>query len=181
VTDTTRKKPTGLLKPKHALFLKTYLGNGRNASAAARAAGYSEKTSADCGSRLLKHPDIIAQLSRLQTKTEKNLDLSLDRLLTEVSHAAMFDPGELYDEAGNEIPIHKLPEHVRRAIASIEQDKDYRKLRMVSKTTSQELLAKLAGWLKQENHQQQAVQIILQAPPVLPEPVDTSKLLPEWE
>jgi phage terminase small subunit len=176
------------MRPEHELFVANYLKT-KNATKAARAAGYSEKSAHTQGSRLLKRLDISGAIAQADVKDEKKsklavakAELSAARLLEEISHAALFDPGELYDEAGNEIPVHKLPEHVRRAIASIEQDKDYRKLRMVSKTTSQELLAKLAGWLKQENQNQQAVQIIIGTPAALPEPTaERQPILPVWE
>jgi hypothetical protein len=47
-------------------------------------------------------------------------ELNTTRWAKEMAAIGHLDPGELYDAQGNLIPVHQLPEHVRRAIASVE-------------------------------------------------------------
>jgi phage terminase small subunit len=170
------------LKPKHASFLKAYISNGHNSAAAARSAGYSERSAPQTGSALLKHPDIAAELARLQSKTEKKLELTANRLMEELSHLAYLDPADLYDPVtGKLLAVKDMPEGARRAIAGIEENEKFTKVRLASKLGSIELAAKLLGILRQDPQSQQAVQIIIAAPPAIPERTETSQLRPEWE
>ena len=45
---------------------------------------------------------------------------SVDRVLQEYQHIAFLDMGEAFDDQGNLLPIHLMPEGVRRAMAGIE-------------------------------------------------------------
>ena len=103
----------------------------------------SEKTLGEKASRLAKHPGIVARCEQLRnrvaTKTlDKILPIALpqaetahealsliafdtttERILQELARVGMSDPGEMFDAEGNLLPIHELPEHVRRAIATV--------------------------------------------------------------
>ncbi|MEI2285013.1 terminase small subunit [Paenibacillus polysaccharolyticus] len=61
------------------LFVTEYLQNGNNATQAAIAAGYSEKTASSQGSRLLKSVEIQQYLN----KTEQNLNKDLRMMFAE--------------------------------------------------------------------------------------------------
>lgn len=67
------------LRPQKMIFVTEYLKNGNNATLAAIAAGYSEKTAASQGSRLLKSVDVQQFLN----KTEQNLNKDLRMMFTE--------------------------------------------------------------------------------------------------
>ncbi len=67
------------LRPQMMLFVTEYLRNGNNATQAAIAAGYSEKTAASQGSRLLKSVEIQQYLN----KTEQNLNKDLRMMFAE--------------------------------------------------------------------------------------------------
>lgn len=169
------------LKPKHASFLKAYLTNGRNSAAAARAAGYSKRSAPQTGSALLKHPDIAAELRRLAGQTEKKLELTAQRVMEELATIALFDPATMYGEDGKLLPVAQMPEATRRAIAGIEEGKDFTKLRISSKLGSIELISKIIGMVKPQE-QFAPVQIIIGAPPELPErSANPQPILPVWE
>ena len=127
-----------------------------------------------------------SEIARLRRPIEKKSALTAERVIQELSNIAFFDPASMYDESGNLINVKDMPEETRRAIAGIEDSvfKGERstKLRISSKLGSLELAAKILQLVKQEQTQQQAVQIVISAPaaPVV-ERVDNSKLLPEWE
>lgn len=67
------------LRPQIMLFITEYLKNGNNATHAAIAAGYSEKTASSQGSRLLKSVDVQQYLN----KTEQNLNKDLRLMFIE--------------------------------------------------------------------------------------------------
>ncbi len=118
-----RKPATDVLKAigaRHELFIETYLVNGGNATKAAIAAGYAAKGASRTGWRLLRTPEIAKRCTVRAEKALFDAGLTTERWAKEMACIAHFDPGELYDAAGNVIPVHLLPEHVRRAIASVE-------------------------------------------------------------
>lgn len=67
------------LRPQIMLFITEYLKNGNNATHAAIAAGYSEKTASSQGSRLLKSVEVQQYLN----KTEQNLNKDLRLMFAE--------------------------------------------------------------------------------------------------
>lgn len=67
------------LRPQIMLFITEYLKNGNNATHAAIAAGYSERTASSQGSRLLKSVDVQQYLN----KTEQNLNKDLRLMFVE--------------------------------------------------------------------------------------------------
>ncbi|WP_339245891.1 terminase small subunit [Paenibacillus sp. FSL R10-2796] len=67
------------LRPQAMIFVTEYIKNGNNATQAAIAAGYSEKTASSQGSRLLKSVEVQQFLN----KTEQNLNRDLRQMFTE--------------------------------------------------------------------------------------------------
>ena len=67
------------LSPKKMIFVTEYIKNGGNATQAAIAAGYSEKTAYSQGSRLLKDVEVQQYLN----KTEQNLNRDLRQMFAE--------------------------------------------------------------------------------------------------
>lgn len=67
------------LSPRKMIFVTEYIKNGGNATQAAIAAGYSEKTAYSQGSRLLKDVEVQQYLN----KTEQNLNRDLRTMFAE--------------------------------------------------------------------------------------------------
>jgi len=85
-----------------------------------------KKTSAWAqGSRWLKDPVVIQRLSELEEKAqevaEANLEIDLDRILSEEACIAFLNPKDLYDENNNLKAIRDLPDEVARAISEIRE------------------------------------------------------------
>lgn len=126
------------LRPQKMIFVTEYLKNGNNATLAAIAAGYSEKTAGSQGSRLLKSVDVQQFLN----KTEQNLNKDLRMMFTEnavnaftVLLEVMNDPSaqhkdrlvaarDLLDRAGYK-PVDKV---VSDVMAVVETKHDLKKL-----------------------------------------------------
>lgn len=114
-------------------FAKEYLTNGRNATKAAEAVGFSAKTAASQGSRLLKHVEVQQAIQQPVQQALEKVEVKvaevaqettslLDRLVMEAAHAAFLDPKDFYDANGKLLGIHEMPEHARRAIATLEAE-----------------------------------------------------------
>jgi phage terminase small subunit len=67
------------LRPQIMIFVTEYIKNGNNATHAAIAAGYSEKTASSQGSRLLKSVEVQQFLNT----TQQNLNRDLRTMFTE--------------------------------------------------------------------------------------------------
>jgi phage terminase small subunit len=93
------------MSPRHTLWLSIYLKDkDRNASAAARGAGYSAKSSAMQGARMLARPDIQAAIAAHDAamavnskKTEKQVEDLATRVRDEIANVAFGNMQDLFD------------------------------------------------------------------------------------
>ena len=113
-----------MLTPKQQLFVMEYLVD-LNATRAARAAGYSERTAESQGSRLLSNVKVAAAIQEAMDKRAAEVGLTSKRVLEEVQHAAFLDPIELFADDGRLLPLRDMPERARRAISGIEVEEIY--------------------------------------------------------
>lgn len=61
------------LRPQAMIFVHEYMKNGNNSKQAAIVAGYSERSAASQGSRLLKSADVKQYLNKYQQNVNKDL------------------------------------------------------------------------------------------------------------
>lgn len=73
------------MNPRQKQFVKEYLLEP-NATKAAIAAGYSERTAYQIGSRLLKNVEVQQEINKTTQKLAAKLDLTTEKVLTELSH-----------------------------------------------------------------------------------------------
>lgn len=85
------------LRPQHMIFVTEYIKSG-NATQAAIAAGYSEKTAYSAGPRLLKNVDIQQYLN----KTEQNLNRDLRTMFVEEAKEAFETMKDLMKNSGQD-------------------------------------------------------------------------------
>jgi phage terminase small subunit len=107
------------LKQRRTRFVKEYLID-QNATRAAKAAGYSEKTAHVQGHRLLSNVKIRAEIDKGNTRANAKLDLTVERIKEEIARLAYYDPQAFYNENGTAKPIHEIDEDNRRAICGFE-------------------------------------------------------------
>ncbi len=107
------------LTSKQLRFVQEYLID-LNARQAAIRAGYSEKTAAAQGSRLLTNADIQAEINIRQGKIAEKLDISAERVLQEMARLAFSDIGILFAENGSLRQLTDLTPEERAMIGSIE-------------------------------------------------------------
>jgi phage terminase small subunit len=85
------------LTDRQEMFVNMYFECGLNATAAAKQAGYSEKTARQQGSRLLSDVDIAAHIRARMDKEA----MSANEVLHRLAMIARGDFGELVDDNGN--------------------------------------------------------------------------------
>lgn len=128
------------------------------------------KTIYEAASRLAKNSKVAARISQLSGPALEAAAVTVERTVKEAACISYSDPGELFDAEGKMIPIHKLPRHVRAAIASWEFDKDtghISKIKLWDKNSGIERLFKHLGLFERDNGQKGdsiKVQVLLVGP-----------------
>lgn len=112
------------LTPKQFLFVKEYLVDLNGTQAAIRA-GYSARTAHAISEENLRKPYIAAAIQEAMDKRAERVDLTADRVLEEIKHAAFLDPIDLFSDDGRLLPLKEMPERARRAISGIEVEEIY--------------------------------------------------------
>jgi phage terminase small subunit len=100
-------------------FVKEYLLD-QNATRAAIAAGYSEKTAGAQASRLLKDVNVRQAIDDQNAKVNAELDVSVERVKRELARLAFYDPLAFWNPNGTAKPLHEVDEDARRAIAGLD-------------------------------------------------------------
>jgi phage terminase small subunit len=109
----------GKLTDKQERFCREYLVD-QNATQAAIRAGYSQKNADVTGSEVLGKTWVKDRVKALAAKQAERLDLKADDVLRELLLIAKVDIAKLYDKHGRLLPIHQIPEDVRRTIAGVD-------------------------------------------------------------
>lgn len=124
------------MTPQKRLFALEYISNGQNATQAAIAAGYAERSAYNQGSRLMKDDEVRAFVAdRLaqaladpgtpagkQAAKEASLELTARRVLEETMRIGYSDLRQLFGPDNTLLPVEKWPDDVARAVAGIEVD-----------------------------------------------------------
>jgi len=108
-----------LENPQHELFVREYLRDFRSGRAA-RAAGYSEDNSDTQGYLLRQRPEIKARIRELMRPKLTRADVTADRVLQELARVAFGDLRNMFDDAGNLLPIVDLDDDTAAIIAGID-------------------------------------------------------------
>lgn len=136
------------LTDKQKCFVSEYLVD-LNATAAAKRAGYSEKTAYSMGQRLLKNVEIQAAIQKRQKKLQDKLEITQETVLQELA-AIAFANGTDFAIIGRDghvclTPTIDLPEHKKRAVASIKEGQYGIEVKLHDKVRALELLGKHLG------------------------------------
>jgi len=99
-------------REQKVLFVEAYKDTG-DISAAMTASGLSR---AQCREIVATHPelreDVLSVLDRC--------GVTPDAVITEMRRVALSDPATMFDERGRVLPMHKMPEDIRRAMAGMD-------------------------------------------------------------
>ncbi|KAB2720944.1 terminase small subunit [Brucella intermedia] len=133
------------MTPKQELFVQEFLVDLNGTQAAIRA-GYSERTAKEQAAQMLAKPEIAAAINAAMGDRAEKLELTAERVLTEISAMAFYDPAEIMLEIGKadtELSdgvsvsddgkiyglrgpgdVRRLPDNVRRAIVGWSWDRN---------------------------------------------------------
>lgn len=159
---------------RRTLFAERYLTNGRNGREAAIYVGAPEANAGTQAYRWLQHPDVKALVEARTAAVVEEAVLNTTRWAKEMACIGHFDPGELYDANGALIPVHELPEHVRRAIGSVKREHRFEgkgedrvevvteEVKIIDKNTALANIGRHLGVFEKDNRQQiTAIQVNL--------------------
>jgi phage terminase small subunit len=110
---------TKLPTARQSQFVLEYL-TCLDATAAAKAAGYSERTAYQIGHDLLSKPEIEQAIAKVLGKALLRKEVSVERVLAEYVELAFFDPASLFSPDGEFLNIHEMPIGARRCIAGMD-------------------------------------------------------------
>lgn len=157
------------LSEKQEAFLAAYLSNGRNASAAYRAAykaeGMSEASVNKEAARLLKNPRIAPRLLELREKSAERLQVTSDDITLSACRAMMANLKRTLDANGKPLPMHQWPDDLMLAVDGYEHTKETDpqgyttekvKVKLTSRATARDQLAKHVGYYAEDNKQKGA-------------------------
>jgi phage terminase small subunit len=80
-----------------------------------------DNSAASNGWRLLRNAEIHSRVKELRVEGHDHLMVSFEETLQEIGGLAMFDPKDMFDEAGNVLPIHEMPIVARKMVHEFEQ------------------------------------------------------------
>lgn len=132
-----------------------------NATRAAIAAGYSEKTANRMGSENLSKPVIQKAIAEKQKSIQQKLEITHERTVLEIARLSFSDLRKVFDENGNLLPIHQWKDDAAAAISSIkilETKKDddgtvtqTKEIKFWDKNKALDCLSKHLGLYQKEN------------------------------
>ena len=149
------------LTPKQTKFVDEYLKD-LNATQAAIRAGYSKRSANNIGPGNLLKSIIQEAIQKRRLKLQQKLHITQERVLEEEARLAFVDVESLFDEKGNLLPVNKIPEDARRAIAGVEviesttkgKEKEVKfKYRLWDKGRALERISKHLGIYAPEKHE----------------------------
>lgn len=143
------------LTEKQKRFAQEYLVD-LNATAAAKRAGYSEKSASRIAVELLNKTQVSAEIQKQQAKRQKRTEITQEKVLQELA-AIAFANG--YDFAQvikpgvvRVIPTEEIPQDKRKAVASIKETANGTEIKTYDKVRALELLGKHLGIFDSNNN-----------------------------
>jgi len=146
--ETKRATARPALTPRRWEFVRQYVALG-NGSAAARKAGYSERSASSEASRLLKNDEVIEALEYYRATEAERLGVTPESIIGELAAIAFSDMGD-YVRIVNGAPVvdlGELPAGASRAISSIDETSNGVRLKLHDKQAALVTLARSFGLL----------------------------------
>lgn len=152
---------------KQKRFVAEYLLD-LNATAAAKRAGYSEKTACEQAARLLANVKVQTAVQEAEQARQERTEITQDMVLREMSKLAFFDIRKMFDKNGKPLDISALDADTAAALVGLDvqdvtdNDGNYvgfvKKYKMADKIRALELLGKHLGAWEPRDKQQTAVE-----------------------
>lgn len=165
------KKPNaaqsaGSAEQRRKLFIEAFLSNGENVTKAAVAAGFSEKSAASQGSRLLKSAKVQQELDSRRgealARVQEQTGITLERTLREIARGAFFDVRKLFNADGTPKAINELDDDTAAVLAGLDVQQIggaddvpsvVKKYKLADRKGYLDMLMKHLGGYKKDNEQ----------------------------
>jgi phage terminase small subunit len=154
------------LSEKQERFCQAWCVDFHGTNAAIRA-GYPARSASVTAAKLLVNGKIKARIAEIRAAASEKTGISLERVLEQLGAMAHVDPAEMYHPiTGDLLPIHEMPEHVRRCIQSIEVDEinvngivmgQTKKIKLAPREKAVDMIMKHLGEYKKDNAQKQTL------------------------
>ncbi|MEA4947063.1 MAG: terminase small subunit [Oscillospiraceae bacterium] len=139
------------LSEKQQLFVSEYLVD-LNATQAAIRAGYSAKTAAEAGYKLVHKGLTAAEIARAQADRSRRTGITADRVLRELARVAFCNPDDVIDFSTAEVKADATEDNLR-CIAGVKLKSMYgdtgtmteREIKLCDKLKALDMLAKHLG------------------------------------
>lgn len=147
---------TPCAKPEHEEFARELATHGNALVAYRRAYTCKPESAKSNAYKVARHPDVVRRVAELQEQRRRELLAKTADLDALVSNMAVGKGAELFDENGDLVPVHLLPEHVKACISGLEleltTDRDGNvtrryKVKLPDPIAAARLLAQLRGQL----------------------------------
>jgi phage terminase small subunit len=109
-----------LLNDRQLAFCSEYLKD-RNGTKAMVRAGYSQNTASSQATEVLGIPEVTEFIKISQKILDLDTGVTQEWIVEEFKKLAAITAKDLYDDSGNLIPPHLLPDHVAAAISEVKQ------------------------------------------------------------
>lgn len=155
-------------------FVEAFLSNGGNGTEAALKAGFSPKTAARAGNRMVNDVRVSTELDKRRTEICQKLQITTETVLREVARLALFDPRKLFNADGSPKSITDLDDDTAAAIAGLEVVEEFKnseegrefvgytkKYKIADKNSSLDKLMKHLGLYEKDNKQAGEIRLVL--------------------
>jgi phage terminase small subunit len=152
------------LSEKQERFCQQWCVDFHGTNSAIRA-GYPARSASVTAAKLLVNGKIKARIAEIRANASAKTGVSLERTLDQLGAMAYADPAEMYHPVtGDMLPVHEMPENIRRAIISIEVDEIEvngiklgvtKKIKLAPKDKATDMILKHLGEYKKDNLQKQ--------------------------
>ncbi|KKN10218.1 hypothetical protein LCGC14_1038740 [marine sediment metagenome] len=141
-----------MINEKRKRFCEEYIKDLNGKEAAIRA-GYSERTAKQEAYKLLNDPGVSEHLAKLQKKTSKRNEITIDELIQDLLEMNNVNIADLYDKKGKMKNISDLPRNLTKCIQEIQITRAGTKYKFYSRLEVLEKLAKHLGFYEKDNRQ----------------------------
>jgi phage terminase small subunit len=107
------------LTPKERVFVVEYVAC-RNATKAAIRAKYSKKSARQLAARMLSKDYIKAAINEKIKKIEEKTLITVEEVINGLKKIAFVDIRQAFDDKGDLLPIHEIPDDVAAAIGGVD-------------------------------------------------------------
>jgi len=108
------------LTPRQDAFVREF-AKDLNAAAAARRAGYSERTAKEQASRLLTNANVAEAIQKSMDARAEKCEITAERVLLELARIALAHPGQVCDWGPNFVEIRKKSDLDENTLAAVSE------------------------------------------------------------